>query len=121
MSIRQATTTGFPFLWCTLVIDHVTKVIFGLLLIRMLLDEVVFVWQLQDDGEKPEKWEHHVRMQSPGEMLNILDMSLKQRRLRIFSFEVTGELGNVVDLNVVKPDVFLSSMSTPAVIIGRYI
>jgi hypothetical protein len=80
---------------------HVPHMILALDVILMLTDELVFVWELQDDGEELEELDYDFLMALPAEVCDLVDMFLEHRWLG--SLVVPIELRNVVDLNVV-PD-----------------
>ena len=104
-------------------VDHVAEVVFGLFRIRVLLDEIVLVGQLQDHGEEAEKGQDNVGVQSALERLNLVEVCFEEVGLVVVSAsEVVCEFGNVVNLNVVL-DVGTESAarSAPAVVVAFFV
>ena len=48
-------SAGFVLFGCSLMVDHVPEVIFGTLLVGVLLDKVLFIWELENNSKKSEK------------------------------------------------------------------
>jgi hypothetical protein len=102
-----------------LAIDHVPEVVFALLLVRMLFDEVLFVWELQNDGEQAQQREDHVGVKCPCEDLDFWEMCLHQVRLWVPALEVLGELRDIEHFDVVLDGADLATpRPAPAIIVG---
>jgi hypothetical protein len=78
---------------------HISQVVFALDIVLVVLDELVFVRKFEHDGKEAEKLDYNFRMAFPAEVLDLLDVVLKDRRLS--TLVVPVELREVVDLNVV--------------------
>jgi hypothetical protein len=84
----------------------------------MLVDEEILVWELQDDGEEAKKWNHYIGVQSTREVLDFWEMGLQKWRLSVFTLEVEGELGDVVNLHIIYDASLLSdSVAAPSVVV----
>lgn len=114
-----AVAAGFVFFRRALVVDHVAEMVFALLVVGVLVDEIFFVWELENDGEETEEGKNNIGMESFGENFDFGKVSLDERRLSIFAFEIFGEFGNVVDLDIVFDfSNLMMIVSSPAVVIS---
>lgn len=66
----------------------------------MALREVIFVRQLQDDGEQDQQFLHDVVMDVASKVLYLCPVGIDN--LRLFSLECWDKLGDVEDLCVVE-------------------
>lgn len=96
-----AITTELVLLRSARVVNHVPEVVFTLLLIRVLFNEILLVWKLQDDSEEAEQRKHYVRVKGFGKVLYFREMGLQEWWLLVFALEVLGEFRDVVDFDVV--------------------
>lgn len=82
---------------------HVAEMILALDIVLVLLDELVFVFEFEDDGKETQKLHYDKIVTFSAEGFDLLDMVLENRRLG--TLVVAIKLGKVVDLNVVLDSV----------------
>lgn len=108
-----------PFGLRAWVVDHVSAVVLALAVVRVLLDEVVFVRELEDDGEETQQGEDDVCVESFLKGFDFREVGLEEIGLAVFAAEVVCEFGEVVDFDVVA---CLSdegaARTSPAVVVG---
>lgn len=86
-------------LWRASLVMHVAEVIFALHIVLVVFDELVFVFELKDDGEETEELHYDEVVTLPAECFDLLDVFLENWRLS--TLVVAVEFGEVVDLDVV--------------------
>jgi hypothetical protein len=78
MSSTLAIPTSLVLLGRAFAVLHVTEVVFAAAVVRVLLDEVVFVGQLEYDREEAEQREDDIVVQSLGEDFDLRNVCFKQ-------------------------------------------
>jgi len=78
MTRRLPEPALFVLLWGPLAILHVPEVVFTPLLVRVLVDKVVLIGQLQHDREESQQGKHDIVVQRLGKDFNVCDVSLEQ-------------------------------------------
>jgi hypothetical protein len=73
--------------------------VFAFHVIDVILDQLVFIGKLEDDGEEAEELDHDFFVALPAEVLNLLDVVLQNGRLS--ALVVPVKFGEVVDLDIV--------------------
>jgi hypothetical protein len=72
-------------LGCTLAVLHVSEVVFAAAVVGVLLDEVVLVGKLEDDGEEAKEGENDIVVESFGEDFDFVDVCFEQVGLVVCS------------------------------------
>ena len=80
-----------PLCFGTGVVQHVAEVIFGFLVVSVLLDEVVFIWQLQNYREESQEWKNNICMKGSLENFYLVDVRLEEVWVVVFPQEVGCE------------------------------
>lgn len=78
---------------------HVTEVVFAFDVVLVVFDELVFVGELENDGEETEELDDDFVVALAAESLDFFDVVLQDRRL--CTLVVAVELGQVVHLDIV--------------------
>lgn len=78
---------------------HIAEMILALDIVLVLLDELVFVFEFENDGKETQKLHYDKIVTFPAEGFDLFDMVFQERRLG--TLVVAIELGKVVDLDVV--------------------
>jgi hypothetical protein len=86
-------------LWRTSGVVHVPEMIFAFHVIDVILDQLVLIGKLEDDGEEAEELVHNFFVALPAEVLDLLDVVLQSGRLS--TLVVSVEFGKVIDLDIV--------------------
>jgi hypothetical protein len=81
------------------VVLHISQMAVALLTVPVSLEEVVFR-KLQDDGEQHEQLRYDVVVDVPGELLDFRSVLVDD--IWVGPLESWDELGNIVDLGIVK-------------------
>ena len=93
-----------------------------LLLIGVLFNPIILVWQVENNGEEMKKRENDITVQSLGEVLDFWEVGFKQVELLILSFEVLRKFGNVECFDVIETIVFQpTSTASSSVVVCRCI
>jgi hypothetical protein len=88
---------------------HVAEVVFAFDVVLVVLDELVFVGQFEDDGEEAEELDDYFIVALAAEGLDLFDVVLQDRRL--CTLVVTIEFGDVENLNIVFDSLGESGLS----------
>jgi hypothetical protein len=86
-------------LWRTSSIVHVPEMVFAFHVVNVILDQLVSIGKLEDDGKEAEELIHDFFVALPAEILDLLDVVLQNGRLN--TLVVSIEFGKIVDLDVV--------------------
>jgi hypothetical protein len=86
-------------LWRTSSIVHIPEMVFAFHVVNVILDQLILIGKLEDDGKEAEELIHNFCVALPAEILYLLDVVLQNGRLS--TLVVSIEFGKIVDLDVV--------------------
>ena len=105
VAAAPAEAARFVLLGGAFVVDHIPEVILAPLLIRMLLNQVFLIRQLQHNRKQSQQGQYHICMQRFVECLNLIQMRLYEIRMMILALEILGELGEIVHLDIIPHNI----------------